>query len=69
MGLFGLVGSIGLALFCWACLGLLGWVGFVLVALFSDGRVLDLAGSRPSWLEGFRDSWAILIQPAQLQIR
>ena len=36
--------SFGLWCVCWACLGLLGLVGFVLVALFSDGRVLDLAG-------------------------
>ena len=44
LGLFGLLGSVGLAWVCLACLGLLGWVGLMLAASFSDGRVLHLAG-------------------------
>ena len=56
--LLGLLGFVGLAWVCWACLGLLGflvssglavvcWVGWglCLLFLFSDGRVLDLAGT------------------------
>jgi len=32
----------------------MGWVGFVFVALFSDGRVLDLAGSKGSLISDTR---------------